>query len=384
MIVQYSCNTGFGGEGTEKPLGIYIHVPFCDGKCPYCDFYSMRADEGKYDEYLRALTVRLGAAAQRYRRRVDTLYIGGGTPSLLGGERISEIVRRCRALFGLEDAEITVECNPRSSDGGLFERMAEAGVNRVSLGMQSADSAELAALGRRHGAEDARRTVEAARAAGITNISIDLMIGTPGQTEGTLARSADFCLSLGVPHISAYMLKIEEGTAFYRDGTAALCPDADATAGLYELLCGRLETAGLLRYEISNFARPGFESRHNLKYWRCEEYLGIGPAAHSFVGGKRMYYPRSLDGFLSGENGGEPLFDCEGGDFEEYAMLRLRLREGLDLDEMRRLYPGASLPEKQLSLLESGGFVEIKGGRVSLTTKGALVSNEVIGRLVLD
>ncbi len=262
--------------------------------------------------------------------------------------------------------------------------MAEAGVNRISVGMQSANDAELAALGRRHSAEDARRTVEAARAAGIASLSLDLMIGTPGQTEESLLRSVDFCTALEVPHVSAYMLKIEEGTPFFRDGAAARCPDEDAVAGMYEALCARMEQAGLRRYEISNFARPGFESRHNLKYWRCEEYLGAGPAAHSFIDGRRMYYPRSLAAFISGENGGEPLFDCEGGGFEEYAMLRLRLNEGLDLAETERRYPGERISEEQLALLERGGFVRLSRGRVSLTVKGALVSNEVIERLILE
>ncbi len=248
--------------------------------------------------------------------------------------------------------------------------------------MQSANADELRALGRRHSAADALVTVEAARAAGIGNLSLDLMIGTPGQTADSLMRSVDFCVSLGAPHVSAYMLKIEEGTPFYRNGAAALCPDGDETAELYERLCERLECAELCRYEISNFARHGFESRHNLKYWRCEEYLGVGPAAHSFINGKRMYYPRSLDGFIAGENGGEPLFDCCGGSFEEYVMLRLRLREGLDPVEASRLYPENGLPEDRLALLRSGGFIETGGGRVRLTTKGVLVSNEVIGELL--
>ncbi len=366
---------------TEKAIGLYVHIPFCDGKCPYCDFYSMSAGEETYDRYFFALFERLDLLAQRYPRRADTLYIGGGTPSVAGGARIAELIRRCRSLFGLEGAEITVECNPRSADGGFFREIAAAGANRVSIGLQSANAAELAELGRRHSPSDAAATVDSARAAGIGEISLDLMIGTPLQTPSSLLASADFCLSLGVEHLSAYMLKIEEGTPFYLSGAASRSPGADETAGLYELLCERLETAGLMRYEISNFAVPGHESRHNLKYWRCEEYLGVGPAAPSFIEGKRMYYPRSLEGFIAEENGGEPLFDCPGGDAEEYVMLRLRLREGLDPDELRRLYPGCSLPERQLSLLEKGGFIERLGRRISLTTRGALVSNEVIARL---
>jgi len=380
LIVQYKENAK-KEENALDHIGIYLHIPFCDGKCPYCDFYSMKADERRYDEYIRSLTERMYWFAGQTPRRADTLYIGGGTPSLLGGERISELICRSRALFGLEEAEITVECNPRSSNGAFFREIAAAGANRVSIGMQSASEEELLLLGRRHHAEDAAETVAAARQAGIDNISLDLMIGTPGQTTASLLRSADFCIAQGVKHISAYMLKIEEGTRFDREDIIDRCPDGDETADMYEQLCKRLERNGFERYEISNFAVTGFESRHNLKYWHCEEYLGLGPAAHSFVNGRRLYYPRSIEKFMDSSNP-EPLFDCEGGGFEEYVMLRLRLREGIDLQELQQQYPDCGLNRTQQELLEKNGFLHNSNGRISLTTKGVLVSNEIISRLL--
>ena len=236
-----------------NPIGLYLHIPFCRGKCPYCDFYSMRADAACMDTYTQALQKSLEQWANRTGRAADTLYLGGGTPSLLGGARIAALVQTARGCYGLRGAEITVECNPSDADGNLFEVLAKAGVNRISLGLQSAVEEERKALGRRAGVKEAAESIRLARAAGISNLSLDLMLGIPGQTAESLRRSIDFCTQAGVCHISAYLLKIEEGTPFAQRRASLVLPNEDTVCDLYEQACEELEAAGFQQYEISNF-----------------------------------------------------------------------------------------------------------------------------------
>lgn len=372
--------------------GLYLHVPFCDGKCPYCDFYSMAGNEALKEEYTRRLEKLLPRWAEKLREkgsgfRADTLYFGGGTPNLLGASRIARLVRASRQNFGLKNGEITLEANPTSRLDDFFQEIAHAGVNRLSLGLQSAHEEELKLLGRRHTARQAAEAVKAARKAGFRNISLDLMMALPGQTWEKLRESIRFCASLGVEHISAYLLKIEPGTPFWGRKDNLELPGEEETCTLYLSACEELERLGYRQYEISNFAKPGFEGRHNLQYWRCDEYLGLGPAAHSFVMGKRFFYPRDLQAFLAGN---EPRPDGEGGSPEEFCMLALRLREGLSEESFSARYAGkASLPEefwREASLLEKGGLCRVEGERgkrrLSLTPQGFLVSNSVILELV--
>ena len=317
----------------------------------------------------------------RARRAADTLYLGGGTPSLLGGARIEALVQTARDCYGLRGAEVTVECNPSDADGRLFEMLAQAGVNRISLGLQSAVEAERKALGRRAGVKEAAESIRLARAVGIPNLSLDLMLGIPGQTAESLRRSIDFCVQAGVRHISAYLLKIEEGTLFARRRASLALPEEDAVCDLYEQACESLEAAGFRQYEISNFARPGFESRHNLKYWNAEEYLGLGASAHSFLEGKRFFYLRDLPAFLRGE---EPIQDGEGGSFEEYAMLRMRLAGGLQEGAVRQR-SGCGIPPKMRESarrMEQYGLVSQDEDGIRLTRKGFLLSNTVIAELL--
>ncbi len=361
--------------------GIYIHIPFCKTKCPYCDFYSFKGDEKQKDSYLKAVLFCLQGYADKG-LKVDTLYFGGGTPSVFGGERIARIIGYIREGFDLQkDAEITVECNPSSADESFVSSVARAGVNRVSMGMQSAVDKERRLLGRLSGREDVKRAVALFKNAGIDNISLDLMLGVPHQTGESLDESLDFILSLGVKHISAYMLKIEEGTPFAKDEKKLALPDEDEVAEMYlhtsERLCGE----GFVHYEISNFALEGFHSRHNTKYWQCEEYIGIGPSAHSFYKGKRFFYSRSFEAFLSGE---APVDDGEGGDEEEYIMLALRLREGLDGKKFREKY-GKALDEaifEKAEKYERKGLLKREGERLYLTPEGFLLSNSIISDLI--
>ncbi len=367
--------------GNSLPLGIYVHIPFCDAKCPYCDFYSMRGSEERMDAYTDALVSSLKQWSQTLRRPADTLYFGGGTPSLLGARRLARILRAAREDFFLEQAEITVEANPSREMDELFSSLAQSGVNRLSIGLQSANEEELRLLGRRHTAAQALDAVRAAQRAGIRNISLDLMIGIAGQTCDSLRRSIDFCAQLEVTHLSAYLLKIEEGTAYAKRREELCLPNEDEAADWYLMACEEMKRAGYEQYEISNFAKPGFQSRHNLKYWHCEEYLGIGPAAHSFVDGRRFFYPRSLRSFLSGE---PPVQDGTGGDAEEYAMLCLRLCEGLTEQGYRSRF-GRPIPQQYRRWAQPfcrAGLVVCDDTGIRLTPRGFLVSNALLASLL--
>lgn len=371
-------NFGMAIIAESKPIGLYIHLPFCAAKCPYCDFYSLPANEKTLEIYTNALCSRL----EKQGRAFDSIYFGGGSPSLLGEKRLIQILKSVNIFPG---AEISVECNPSQAGaaGGhfSFEALAGAGFNRVSLGLQSAIESERKALGRRGSPEDTKRAVERAQNAGISNISLDLMLGIPEQTQSSLIESIEFCASLGAKHISAYILKIEEGTPFFDSRNNLSIPGEEETCTLYETACSELEKLGFLQYEISNFALPGFESRHNLKYWNCEEYLGIGSSAHSFVNGKRFYYPRSIESFIAGT---EPVDDGEGGSFEEYAMLRLRLRSGLVGSETVARF-GFDIPEKmrkKISPFVEKGLAESDEKGIRLNTKGFLISSYIIVQIL--
>lgn len=360
-------------------LGIYIHIPFCRSKCPYCDFYSMRSDEETMDRYTAALIREISAFPKR--EKVDSVYLGGGTPSVMGGERITKILSAVSEKFELVEPEITVECNPSSSDEKLFKSLSAAGVNRISFGMQSAVDRERSILGRISDRKDIRRCVEEAKNSGIKNISVDLMLGVPFQDKESLLASIMFISQLDIKHISAYMLKIEEGTFFHKMQNKLPFPDEDATCDMYLFLCDYMEKLGFRQYEISNFAKPGYRSRHNLKYWRDEEYVSFGPAAHSFYNGERYFYERDLEKYISAP---EKISDGKGGDKEEYAMLALRLCEGLKFGDYRERYSQA-VPQKFIDRarqLEKYGLVRVGEGSVGLTKEGFLISNTVIGELV--
>jgi len=358
-------------------LGLYIHVPFCRSKCDYCDFYSFAPEESAKDEYTDKIIEDIKNWAARVNRAADTLYFGGGTPSLLGGERLAKIVSAAKESFGLIDGEITVECNPGDDLAEDFRILALAGVNRVSIGAQSGVDSELKSLSRRHNAAQIEKTVLAAKNAGIGNISLDIMLGIPNQTSESLKATVDYFASLPVEHISAYILKVERGTPMERR-TREL-PDDDAAADLYLLCCSLLEKAGFSRYEISNFAKSGRESRHNLKYWECEEYLGLGPSAHSFLDGRRFYFERDYKGYLEGNL---PIEDGEGGDTAERLMLALRLSKGIDPAEYCPIgSEGFSELSRCLENFCKAGLMKKTDGRYAFTHGGALVSNECIIQL---
>ena len=360
-----------------KNIGIYIHVPFCRYKCPYCDFYSVTVREELLDRYTAETLKRISALHEK-KLAADTVYFGGGTPSLLGGERVARIMEALGKSVNIADgAEITVEANPAADLGDFLERCSSSGINRLSLGMQTSLRRELSAIGRRHSPDDVLRAMERATGAGIENISLDLMLGIPFQTADSLSESLRFIEKASPAHISAYMLKIEENTPFFRIRYALQTAGEDELADMYAQTFDTLEKAGYNQYEISNAAKKGYESRHNLKYWNCEEYVGIGPSAHGFLDGRRYYYDRSLEGYLSGA---QPHDDGEGGTPEEYVMLRLRLSEGLTESGMRERF-GIGIPEamrRKASSSMMNSYCVCDESGIRLTRKGMLVSNAII------
>ena len=339
--------------------GLYFHIPFCKSKCPYCDFYSVKFDEASAQQYVQEICDEI----KQYQGIFDTVYFGGGTPSILPTELIGKILDCARAQFEIsDDAEITVECNPSKDLSEDFKKYASYGVNRISVGMQSAVDSERFALGRVAGKNEVERTINYARQSGIENISLDLMLGTPKQTIESLDYSFDFIKSVGVPHVSAYMLKIEEGTKFFQMRDRLVLPDDDMVGEMYLKTVDTLASFGIKQYEISNFAVPGFESRHNTKYWTLTPYLGIGKSAHSFWGGKRFFYDREWN----------KIDDGTGGDKEEQIMLGLRLAKGID----------KSLVDRDFAEFVKMGYVDDLGERIALTPKGMLVSNTIINYII--
>jgi len=365
----------------DHPIGIYIHVPFCDGKCPYCDFYSVQPDERMKADYISAVLRRL---EENNGYDVDTIYFGGGTPTLLGADGLISILKGIRERYEVTpDAEITFEMNPRTADSAMLRALREAGFNRVSMGLQSGIDSELAALGRRHTLADGQKAVADIRAAGFDNLSLDLMLGIPGQTTESLVRSIAAVCDLSPEHVSAYILKIEPGTPFASMGNTLDIADEDGQAELYTLAVDELERHGYMRYEISNFARSGKVSRHNVRYWDCGEYLGFGPSAHSFHAGRRFYYGRDLAAFISSC---DIIDDGEGGSPEEYLMLRLRLAEGVTRRGWRERF-GEDIPERYFQRakpLAAGGLMIADEQGLRLCGEGFLLSNAVIARLMDD
>ncbi len=359
-----------------NPLGLYIHIPFCERKCNYCDFYSAFYNKDTLNVYLSALKGEIKKWGGAIHRPIDTIYIGGGTPSLLGEEIISLLDCIKENFVVLQNAEITVEVNP-SSSGTFLCYAKQSGINRLSIGVQSGCDETLKILGRTHTADDVRQTVANARKLGFDNISVDLMIALPDSNLQTLKGDIDFMLSLCPEHISSYILKIEPNTVFAKKYDTLNLPDDDAAAEHYLYMCEILRQKGYNHYEISNFARGESASRHNMKYWECQDYLGIGPAAHSCVDGRRFYYPRDLQGFIKNP---QTISDGDSGSKEEKLMLGLRLSKGIDLSEIYGEIPQNI--KSKIHLLQKAGYIKANLPRISLTDSGMLISNSIITELL--
>ncbi len=369
-------------------LGLYLHIPFCKSKCAYCDFYSLPGMLSLTPAYLAALKAQLADMAEQAAGfTVDTVYVGGGTPLMVGAEGLASLLDVIRRRYALSPSpEITVEANPDSVTAPALATLRKAGFDRLSLGMQSAVDAELNAVGRPHTFAQTVEAAALARAAGFDNISLDLIYGLPGQTPATWQKTVDAALSLAPEHLSCYGLKVEAGTPLAKRVEAGeVLPDDDTQADCYLWAVDRLSEAGYDQYEISNFARPGRESRHNLKYWRLHPYLGFGPGAFSDFGGRRFSYRRDLAGFL--EKGpvleeNTPISRAERR--REYLMLALRTAAGVSPGEFAARFAGDFTPlEPIFQKLASQGWAVRRAHRWRFTPEGFLRSNALIG-LVLD
>ena len=377
----------------KTPLGIYIHVPFCRSKCQYCDFYSLTTKDDKLmDSYIDAMTAHIkeaGALAPSY--KVDTIYFGGGTPSFFGADGMAVLLSAIRRNFDVvSDAEITFEANPDSISAKLLRRLRAEGFNRVSLGIQCDDDAILQKIGRPHNYAQAVTAVERIRKAGFRNLSLDLMYGLPGQTLEGWEKTLRNVLTLNPEHISCYGLKVEERTPLYQYKDLCHLPDDDTQADMYLSAVDILRSRGYRQYEISNFAKKGLVSQHNLKYWMGGEYLGFGPDASSDFGGKRFTIVRDLLGYIDGIKGrGQVLSEIQEIPHRERAgeflMTRLRTTAGIigEEYEKRFLLPFAPLEAALERCAAQRLAVKTSEGSWHLTPEGFLVSNSILSDLLL-
>ncbi len=375
----------------KKRLGIYIHIPFCASKCSYCDFYSLAGCDHLMPEYHQALLSHLeesSAAIKNY--EVDSIYFGGGTPSFYGADRIVEIFNALKLNGNVRiDAEVTVECNPDSISLNAMKLMRQEGINRLSIGVQATDNNLLKLIGRRHNFQQAVKALQDARDAGFDNVSLDLMYGLPSQTKTDWAETLARIVELHPEHISCYGLKLEEGTPMWRDyQDSPVLPSDDEQADMYFYAAEMLERYGYKQYEISNFCAKGFESRHNLKYWNLDDYMGFGPGAHSSVGNLRYSFVRDLKQYIAGVERNTNLVD----EYEnispleraaEYVMLAMRTSEGIsEADYRTRCQCDWKPLQKALNAFQKKGWVEETEGRWHFTVPGYLISNTLIGILL--
>lgn len=373
-----------------KSLGLYIHIPFCVKKCHYCDFYSVcHTNEGE-SEYVNALCDHIRNEAHQYKDyEIDTVFLGGGTPSVLSAESILQISQTVKVSFKLSSTlEFTIEANPGTLDAQKLSAYKNAGINRLSIGLQSTSDKELCALGRIHTLETFAHSYSLAREYGFDNISIDVMYGLPNQTVEDFSKTLDHVCDFNPEHISAYCLKIEENTHFGKIRSTLTLPDDDEEYEMYMLLCEKLKARGYEQYEISNFSKSGFYSRHNMKYWQSQEYISFGPAAHSYFEGKRYSYSRDIDKYIKcpqkvydTENDGESVAKID--KMDEYVMLKLRLAGGVDEGEFFEKFgtPFAEEYPEAEKFIKSGHMVH-KNGAYRFTSKGFFVSNYILTEIL--
>ncbi len=375
--------------------GVYIHIPFCRRKCFYCDFPSRAGRRDEQARYVRALCGEIAARGLRMRSRgtARTLYLGGGTPTALERDALLAVLDAARARFAFaDDAEITVEANPGTIDEAYLAALRAHGANRLSLGVQTLDDARLKAIGRLHTARDARAAVHLAHRAGFDNVSVDLMYGLPGQTPAGFRAELREAAALGAAHLSVYGLAVEEGTAFarWRDEGRLALPGEEDTEEMYDTMVRELPRLGYARYEISSFARPGRESRHNLGYWRDVPYLGLGAAAHSYLDGRRTENEPDIAAYIAAVSRGlsparEEAPPSEKTHMEEYCFLALRTVDGISraafADTFRR--PIERVYAEAIRDMTAQGLLEAAPSHIRLTPRGMKFGNRVFAAFLL-
>ena len=375
----------------DKRIGVYIHIPFCASRCGYCDFCSLAGRDKLMPLYQDAVLIQLQETMPRMKDYfMDSVYFGGGTPSYYGSKRITELLQELKITNRLlKNSEITVECNPDSVRTKDLRALRKEGVNRLSIGAQRANDELLRLIGRRHNWRQVELAVKRARNAGFRNISLDLIYGLPSQTREDWADTLSAAIALKPAHLSCYGLRLEEGTPMFEQYAGSpLVPSDDEQADMYMYTVDLLERHGYYQYEISNFAKPGFESRHNLKYWRLGDYIGFGAGAHSNIGLLRYSYTRSVSEYISGVLGDKDIIDEkeELTDFDragEYLMLGMRTCWGISREEYQEVYRSSFDPlEELLFTFAENGWVALDNDRWHFTPGGFLVSNVLIGALL--
>lgn len=370
--------------------GLYIHIPFCRQKCIYCDFCSYPDRNDMVAEYFACLKKELSACVGKESRQVeiDTVYFGGGTPSSVEASLLADLLEFVSKKCVLKTtAEITVECNPDSASESKISLLARSGVNRLSIGLQTADDDTLKLLNRPHNLAQFENTVECAAACGIGNVSADIILGLPDETSERLDKTLDVVVAAGLKHISAYGLSVERGTRLYgmvKGKGGISLPDEDMTADFYDQAYGRLLSAGFSRYEVSNFAVKGFECRHNINYWRCGEYIGLGASAHSYFHGVRRANIKNLDKYINALNNGKlPVASrdrlSEKEKAYEFIILGLRTEEGVDMDEYGLRFKDRAEEYicKAYELLKRG-YLEARGSRLRIPSDKFYVLNSIL------
>ena len=370
-----------------KTLGLYLHIPFCKSKCRYCDFCSFpHMDAETVESYGTALAREIAEYGEQMKDyTVSTVYFGGGTPTCLPPERLASLLHHVTKHFSIDKAaEITTECNPATADFEALSRLKCAGFNRLSIGAQSLSDEELRLLGRIHTATDFKKTFAAARRAGFDNISVDVMFGIPAQTAASFAATLKELCDLAPDHISAYGLKIEEGTPFFDLRDSLPLPNEDEERQMYMDAVSYLAERGYARYEISNFAKSGKESRHNLRYWAREDYLGMGLAAYSCLGNERFSNTEDMALYLAGNRLADRETVSAHNALCEAVMLGMRLEKGVNFDALAKLYGSdAYVYRDRLAKYEAGGFVRKTSHGFAFTNGGTYVSNTILSD-VLD
>lgn len=395
MHIKWTYITYYAKNCNPMFTRLYLHIPFCRAKCGYCAFTSRTAGQEAIDDYQETLLQELHLAANAHGTGagIDSIYLGGGTPSLLHPHQVARLLETCARLFFLKEPEITIEANPGTVDRERLAGYRRAGVNRLSLGVQSFDDTMLSGLGRIHTATQALGAIAAARGAGFDNLGLDLIHSLPGQTLDTWRRELEQAVECGPEHLSVYGLTIEEGTPFALRYPDRHPVDEEVSAAMYELADDLLTTAGYEHYEIANYARPGFRSRHNSGYWKRDGYLGLGAGAHSFLTlppwGTRLASSDDRDRYTEAVRSGRlPYYEEQHLTREdaiaEFFFLGLRMTEGVRLDEFRERF-GCSVDEHYPGTVEplaKAGLVTVDAERLRLTRDGMLLSNQVFSRFL--
>ena len=371
-----------------KKLGIYIHIPFCVKKCGYCDFYSVKWDEISESKYIKSAINEIKSYSELQDKFiVDTIYIGGGTPSIVNPKNLDNMINVIKSIFTVEEnAEISMEANPNTLNKENLNDYSSIGINRLSIGIQSLNDDILKRIGRIHNSKEALEAIEKAKQCGFANINADVMFNIPGQTIDDINNTISKLIKKDIKHISFYSLKLEKGTPMYtlEKNKEIFLPEEDEEREMYYAGRNIMEANNLFQYEISNFAAKGYECRHNLKYWNQEEYVGIGPSAHSFLKNKRFNNPSDLKEYiLSGENSNFQRNILEVMDDNqmifEYIILRLRLTEGLKFADFENKFSinFKEVYAKQIEYLLKNNLIEIDDAAVRLTKRGMDISNYV-------